>query len=140
DGVACNCELAAKTRDGKLKWACINERAVRDSLGNMQHLVGTMEDVTEREQKDQALRQGEERYRIAIEHSNDGVAITSQNRHLYVNRRYTEMFGYERAEELAGKPLSAAVHPDDIARVNDISSRRMRGQPAPSSYEFKGRR
>lgn len=140
DGVAHNFELEAKTRDGQMKWACINVRAVRDSLGNIQYLEGTMEDVTERKLMEQALRESEERYRIAIEHSNDGVAITSENRHLYVNRRYTEMFGYERAEELVGEPLSSAVHPDDIDRVNDISSRRMRGQPAPSSYEFKGRR
>jgi PAS domain S-box-containing protein len=50
------------------------------------------------------------------------------------------MFGYESAEDLIGKPLAAAVDPDDLDRVTDISCRRMRGETAPLTYEFKGRR
>jgi PAS domain S-box-containing protein len=139
-GVAHNFEFEAKRQDGALKWASLNVRAIKDPQGRILYLEGTMEDITDRKEMEKALLESEERYRIAIEHSNDGVVITRGNEHLYVNRRYVEMFGYESAEELIGKPLSATVHFDDIDRVTDISCRRMRGEPAPLTYEFKGRR
>jgi PAS domain S-box-containing protein len=139
-GVAHNFEFEAKRQDGALKWASLNVRAIKDPQGRILYLEGTMEDITDRKEMEKALLESEERYRIAIEHSNDGVVITRGNEHLYVNRRYVEMFGYESVEELIGKPLSATVHFDDIDRVTDISCRRMRGEPAPLTYEFKGRR
>ncbi len=140
DGVARNFEFEAKRRDGTFRQASINVRIIKDQQGKILYLEGTMEDITDRKEMEKALLESEERYRIAIEHSNDGVVITRGNEHLYVNRRYVEMFGYESAEELIGKPLSATVHFDDIDRVTDISCRRMRGEPAPLTYEFKGRR
>jgi PAS domain S-box-containing protein len=140
DGVVRNFEFEAKRQEGTFRWASINVRAMKDNSGNIVCIEGTMVDITDHKEMEKALLESEERYRIAIEHSNDGVVITRGNEHLYVNRRYVEMFGYESAEELIGKPLSAAVHPDDLDRVTDISCRRMRGEPAPLTYEFKGRR
>jgi PAS domain S-box-containing protein len=140
DGYAHNFEFEAKRKDGAFRWASINARVIKDQHGKILYLEGTMEDITDRKEMEKALLESEERYRIAIEHSNDGVVITRGNEHLYLNRRYVEMFGYESVEELIGKPLSATVHPDDIDRVTDISCRRMRGEPAPLTYEFKGRR
>ncbi len=57
----------------------------------MLYIEGTMEDITDR-RRWKALLESEERYRTAIEHSNDRVVITLFNEHLYVNGRYVEMF------------------------------------------------
>lgn len=140
DGFAHNFEMEARRQDGTLKWASMNVRAIKDTSGAILCIEGTMEDITERKIMERALRESEERYRTAIEHSNDGVVITRVDEHLYVNKRYVEMFGYDSAEELIGKPLSATVHPDDLVRVTDINYRRIKGEPVPASYEFKGRR
>ena len=139
-GVAHNFEFEAKRQDGALKWASLNVRAIKDPQGRILYLEGTMEDITDRKEMEKALLESEERYRTAIEHSNDGVVITLFNEHLYVNKRYVEMFGYESAEELIGKPLSATVHPDDLERVTDLSRNRQMGEAVPSNYEFKGRK
>lgn len=84
------------------------------------------------------LRESEERYRTAIEHSNDGVAIVQGDRHLYVNQRFVQMFGYDRPEEIIGQPISLMVHPDERERVNEFNRRRQMGETVPSRYEFKG--
>lgn len=95
-------------------------------------------DITERKRAETQLMESEERYRTAIEQSNDGVAIIRGDKHLYVNRRYLEIFGYHRSEEVIGKTHSVIVHPDDLEKVMEFNTRRLRGEPVPDRYECKG--
>ena len=95
-------------------------------------------DISERKRAEEALRESEDRYRLAIESSNDGVAIVKGDLHVYVNQRFAEIFGYENPQEIIGKNYTVSVHPDDIEMVRDRSLRRQKGEAVPSRYEFKG--
>ncbi len=95
-------------------------------------------EIEERRKAEKAVRESEERYRTAIEHSSDGVAIIQGDRILYVNRTFVEMYGYERADDVKGEPITRFIHPDDRERVVDLTIRRQRGEPVSSRYEFKG--
>lgn len=83
-------------------------------------------------------RESEERYRIAIEHSNDGVVIVRDDNYLYVNQRFLDMFGYGSREEVIGKSLTINVHPENREFVSTTCRKRQRGEPVPIKYEFKG--
>ena len=134
-----NFESRMRRKDGSLQWISINARTVRDTQGNILYLEGTMRDITRRKEAAEALAESEERYRTAIEHSNDGVAIINKNgRHQYVNRKFVEMFGYSSPEEIIGEPVTLVVHPEDRERVSTMNQRRWKGEPAPSRYEFNG--
>ena len=134
-----NLEARMRRKDGSLHWVSINARTVLDGQGNVLYHEGTMRDITARKEAAEALAESEERYRTAIEHSNDGVAIvTKYGRHQYVNRRFVEMFGYDAPEEIIGKRVTIVVHPDDRERVSTMNQRRWKGGPAPSRYEFNG--
>ena len=95
-------------------------------------------DITERRKADEQLRESEERYRVAIESSNDGVALFRGPELVYANRRVLDMFGYESLEEAQHTDHFLKVHPDDREMVVEYTARRQRGEPAPSSYECKG--
>lgn len=125
-------------KDGSLHWISTNVRMVRDTQGNPLYYEGTMIDITKRKTAEEAFAESEERYRTAIEHSNDAVAIIQGARIQYVNRRYVELFGYDNLEEIVGQPFYLVVHPEDRERVITISQQRQRGEPVPSRYEFKG--
>jgi PAS domain S-box-containing protein/putative nucleotidyltransferase with HDIG domain len=111
---------------------------VFDENGNVEMVAIFAMDITDRIKAEEALRESEERYRTAIEYSNDGVAIIRGGTHVYVNRKLVEMFGYDDAQEIVGKTHVVTVHSDDLERVSDINRRRQRGETVPLHYEFKG--
>jgi PAS domain S-box-containing protein len=125
-------------KDGSLQWISVNVRLVRDTQGEPLYYEGTMMDITERKLAEEGLAESEERYRTAIEHSNDAVAIIRGDQHQYVNRRFLEIFGYKKREDIIGKPVFLIVHPDDRNKVMTINQQRQRGETVPSRYEFKG--
>lgn len=138
EGAVQNFEARMHRKDQGLHWISVNVRIVRDPNGKPLYYEGTMQDITKRKEAEEALSESEERYRVAIEHSNDAVAIIRGYTNEYVNRRFIEMFGYESRNEVIGVPIFVVVHPDDRDRVIAINRRRQRGEPVPSSYEFKG--
>jgi two-component system, cell cycle sensor histidine kinase and response regulator CckA len=91
-------------------------------------------------QTEKELRESEERYRIAIEHSHDGVAIIREGVHGYVNRRFLEIFGYDSADDVIGELVTLIVQSDDREKVQNFIATRLKGEPTPSRYEFKGKR
>jgi len=133
-----NHEAKMHRRDGSLQWISVNVRLVKDDQGKPLYYEGTMMDITNRKMAEEALAESEERYRTAIEHSNDGVAIIRGDKIQYVNRRFVEIFGYDRREDVIGKPVILVVHPDDRDMVLTFNQRRQRGELVPVRYEFKG--
>ena len=130
-------ETQMYSKDGSIHWISMNIRAVRDKANKVRYYEGTMLDITERKKAEAGLQESEERYRTAIENSNDGVAIVQGNVHQYVNRRFVEMFEYSSPDEIIGKSVLLIIHPDDVAKVSDINRRRSLGEPVPSRYEFR---
>lgn len=130
-------EFRCRRKDGKDIVCMVSSARIGNDLTDKK-IVAIYEDITEHRQAEAQVKESEERYRVAIEHSNDGVAIVKGSIHQYVNKRFVEIFGYGHPEELLGKPLSFTIHPDDLERVNAINQGRQSGIVVPNRYEYKG--
>jgi PAS domain-containing protein len=68
------------------------------------------------------------------------VITERRQAHLYVNRKFVEMFGYDGPDDIIGEATNKIAHPDDEEMVTHYDRVRQEGGPAPSRYEFKGMR
>jgi PAS domain S-box-containing protein len=68
-------------------------------------LVGTAQDVTEQKQAQAALLESEERYRILLEKSFDGIFVHEGFRIVQVNDRLAQMAGYAPSELVGSQEI-----------------------------------
>jgi len=101
-------------------------------------ILAIVRDLSKEKQTELQLRESEERYRLAIECSNDGVVILSGDKSVFINKRCAEIFGYNNLDEFAAIPLSAAVHHNDLNTIIEYNEKIQCGEQEQARYEFKG--
>jgi PAS domain S-box-containing protein len=107
-------ECRIRRKGGQIRWIWAAGRPRPDNNGNPQRMTGIVQDITDRKQTEQALKQSERRFRNYFEQGLIGMAVTSvDKRWLEVNDRLCEMLGYRR-EELVQTNWAALTHPDDV--------------------------
>ncbi|CAD6534213.1 Sensor histidine kinase RcsC [Paraburkholderia hiiakae] len=90
-------ENRLRHRDGSDRWVLVRGTARHDATGKPVRFVGSIVDITQLKQTEQALRASEERFRGTFENAAVGVAHCDlDGRFLRVNQRSCEIAGRER--------------------------------------------
>ncbi|MBI5238337.1 MAG: response regulator [Deltaproteobacteria bacterium] len=93
-------------------------RLVKTTWGDEEAYLATLRDVTERKKMEEALKESEENFRALAENANEGIFITmGGGRHVFANRRASEMTGYA-VEELLKTSIRELAAPDVSAEPN----------------------
>jgi PAS domain S-box-containing protein len=97
-----------------------------------------MRDVTERACIDMALRDSEARFRAVVENSIQGIYIHRNYRIRFVNAAFASIFGYDDPAEMLDMDIRNIIAPHEMSRLESYGAARVRGEPAPSRYEYQG--
>jgi|GEM_PF-2209405 len=108
-------EYRLRRADGQYRVVLARAVLVRDEHGAPLEWVGVHQDITERHEAQQALRDREERHRALVEHAVVGfVRITPEGQILDVNAAAAALLG-RPADELSTLNVIDVTHPDDQA-------------------------
>jgi PAS domain S-box-containing protein len=113
-------EYRWQVADGSYKWFLDTLRLVTSPDNGKQYIIGAWFDITERKQMEQALRESEKRFDLAMRGTNEGLwdwnLATNQ---VYYSPRWKQMLGFTEAE--IGTQLyefTSRLHPDDVDKIS----------------------
>jgi len=90
-------------KDGSVIWISENCRAVRDARGRLLYYEGTVEDITQRRQAEERLRNSETLYHSLVETLPQNILRKDlQGRFTFANQQFCRMLG-RTLEEIIGK-------------------------------------
>jgi PAS domain S-box-containing protein len=112
---------------------------VRDASEALLGVGGISFDVTDRQWAAEAARAAEARSRELLEASPDGITVVSDLTLTYVNPAFCALLGYDRPEDLIGKPETFVLTDACKDCMVRNTLRRAEGLPAPERYEVEYR-
>ena len=134
-------ELLNYRKDGSEFWVEVDIVPVADEHGNYTHWVSVQRDVTERRNQEEALSEGEERFRTVIQVAEDIITfMDGSGNATYVSPASERILGYS-PEELVGSNVFEYLHPEDEVKVRERLAEVLQGpQVLRVPIEFRFRR
>ena len=107
-------ESLVQREDGSTFFVRIKASPVLDREGEPAGFIEVTEDVTERKQAENALRESEERYRRLFEVESDAVLLVDcgTDRFFDANAAAVKLYGYSREEFLLLRPEDVSAEPE----------------------------
>jgi diguanylate cyclase (GGDEF)-like protein/PAS domain S-box-containing protein len=100
--------------DGALRYIQERAKVYFDAAGKPVRMVGTNEDITERQQQEAALQESEARFHSSFDAAAIGMALISlEGGFMQANGALCRIVGYTQAE-LQQKTFQDITHPDDL--------------------------
>lgn len=131
-------EFRLRHKDGSYVTVLTRGLPIRDASGRVVRIVGTHLDITEKKRTEQALRESEERLRLAFAGAQEGIWDWDLESDAVVySSRWKQMLGYDDDEvEPHISAWERLVHPDDRKIADEAHAAVSRGEP---TYEAEFR-
>jgi PAS domain S-box-containing protein len=122
-------------KDGAPVWTYLNVGCVRNPDRSLAYTVALIEDITARKQAEAALRESEERFRLAFDNANSGMCLVDLRGNLIqVNDKMSAIFGYSK-QELEGMTVNELALPEDQLVSPRFISHAISGDADSATFE-----
>lgn len=121
-------------KNGEIIWILDKGAVVEcDELGIPIRMTGTITDITKRKEAEEKLRESEEKYRLIVENSHDGIEISQDDRFIYWNKQFAQMLGYT-FDEIKNITFKDIYTPEGLRDLLERQHKRANGEFIPKSY------
>ena len=139
DGRVWKGEIRNRRKNGELYWDSVSISPLRDAVGTVSHFLAIQEDITERKQAEQSIRDREERFRQLADNIKEVFFVMdAQYREtLYISPAYETIWG-RSCRSLYENPQAflEPVAPEDQARLFASIARIQQGED-PGEIEYR---
>jgi len=127
-GIPYECDAQVLCPDGNPCWVIARGVAIRAADGSISKLHGTIQDITQRKQAEEWLRESEEKFRSAFANAAIGFSLTTiDGCFIDANPAYCTITGYTLSD-LRTLKFSQIVHSDDVKMNMAFLERMLAGQ------------
>ena len=124
-------------RDGEVRHILARLRVTKDAEGRVIDYYGANQDITDRKQAEEALRESESKFRGLAEKSLVGMYLLQGGLFRYVNAELAKMFGYEVDEIINRMGPKDVVYYEDYPAVEEKMRQRLSGELQSLRHEFR---
>ena len=113
-------EVEITRKDGDARWVAVATTPV--VVGGETYNMSIFTDITQRREREQELRQSEERFRTLVETAPVAIFVQTDRRFAYANQAALRLYGASSATDLVGQPVMDRV----AAGFHDAIDQRIR--------------
>jgi two-component system cell cycle sensor histidine kinase/response regulator CckA len=135
EGRVANLPVDLLAKDGNIRRVLFSADPI--TLNNEPCLLSVCVDITQQKKEADALRQSEEKYRLLVENSLQGLAIIQDQRFVFCNSAFADSTGYSVEELMSLPDTKSIIHPEDRERVVARHHERLSGKPVARRYEYR---
>ena len=134
-------EIEQPCKDGSTIWTTNTVRFLPGPDKQPASLLGTTNDITERNRAEQALLESEEKFRLLSEQSLLAIGIIQDGNIKYANEMYSRITGYSLDEiyEWAPYDYAKTIYKEDLPFVMEQSRKKQTGdKDVSTNYQLRG--
>jgi len=107
-----------------------------EGVGNIVEgrLLFISRDITERKRMEEALKESEEKYRLMVESSGDGIVISQKDKFIFVNDAFAKMLGYDK-DDLVYRNYKKVYTETAVNKLKERERQHSKGQKVLNRYE-----
>jgi PAS domain S-box-containing protein len=115
-------------KDGKEVNVEVNLTLIRDDHGNPKYFQSIIRDISKRKSIEAALKESEEKFRLAFEKGPLGIAIADRDLIiLEANETFCQLISYPK-DEIVDRSYEQFSHPDDIGKEGGLYNQMFKGE------------
>ncbi|MEO8858034.1 MAG: PAS domain-containing protein [Burkholderiaceae bacterium] len=140
---AYECEYRVRHTDGRYRWVRVRALCVRDLAGEPLRIAGSVSDIDAHKRAQEALRNSEERFALAVAGSSDGILDWNVREDtMYVSARALRIAGIDAESAVRSRTewtelLRPRLHPEDLIYRNEALRAHLAGETPTYSSEFR---
>lgn len=135
-------EMRIVLRDGSTRWLATHGRVYFDETNGVKRpvrVIGVNSDITESKRVEEALRESEDKVRVALETGRIGIFndLVDENKIVF-DARAKQLLGFAQEESLGVADFFAIVHPEDRERLRTVRSTDLKdGDGGPGELDYR---